>query len=160
METRNKTFRQFNKFEKRALLKKLLPSFILAFSLFTIISVVNSVFQFRDFLTGIEGAEKLPIGRFLIIESVSLILSVFTFLYLTKAVRKDLSLKEKTIENLVVTRKFKQNGNGKIDFKIRLKNNLIVVVDSALFNSISEGELVEVEYVHNCGHVFHLQSAT
>jgi hypothetical protein len=134
--------KELNSAEKKMIRRQIVPSVLLAAGLMLIITLVNMTLHFMDVITGIQGVGRPPLSRFLIIEGVAVLLGVFTFLYLTRAVRKDLSSGQKIIEETKVKRKFAKRENGKVNFKVLLTNNLTVDVDQERYNSFLEGDTV------------------
>lgn len=159
MTNSTKEFKALSPAETGMVRRQLAPSIVLAIGLVMIITLVNLALQYMDVITGVKGIGRPPFSRFLIIESIAILLGVFTFLYLTRAVRKDLTQGKKIIEEVHVKRKFAKRENGTLNLKILVTSNLTLDVIPALYNSLSEGDKVIVERAPLSEIVFDVRSS-
>jgi fumarate reductase subunit C len=146
--------------EKKVLRRQLVPSILLSVGLITVITLVNLAMHYMDVLTGINGVGRPPVSRLWIIELIAVLIGTFTFLYLTKKVRKDLLSGKKIITTFLVKRKYSKKENGTVNLKLILSPNLTVDVSNGTYASIGEGDLVEVARTAYSEHVFRVNKVS
>lgn len=123
--------------DKQVLRKQLVLPLVFGIGIILLITGVNLAFQYMDVLTGVESVERPPMIRFIIIELVGIGLGMGSILFLTKNVRKDLSGNVKNEGRGIVKRKIIQNNNGQKEYKLLLAEQLILVVDKAVYDLVN-----------------------
>ena len=145
---------KFSRSEQKTLRQQTRHAILFALGLFSVISVFNVVIFFRDIILGIEGLERPSIGQFMLIQTMGFIIAISVFYFPSKKILKDLSSKFKNSEVLEVGFKFIQNKDGKPVYTLKMKNALIVTVQSEFYKSVQVGNLIEVQYASESLYVF------
>ncbi|TNF46612.1 MAG: hypothetical protein EP305_10485 [Bacteroidetes bacterium] len=159
METNGLDYSPLTSMNKSTLKKQLRAPFIFTLSLFVMISLVNLAFHFMDVLTGVEVVERPPVSRLFIIEGFAFLIAFFSFFFMTRNVRRDLSSGKKQNEKRKIVRKYVRKENGLLIYQLLLENKRNIDVDQFLYSKLTEGDVVNVSFAPNSNLTFDVDIA-